>query len=177
MLQQALAALLETPEGRRYFRVTTLVLVCILVMYLMTLLAIAAHRGYNNAIITVWGIVIGPGGGVVVRDEGSDASEAQSVASVCAHDLSFEWRTASQTWPTDAECEADLKVALAAMKLSDLDKNGAMFFGNTKEGVVLASCYGENLGSTASASVVSFGKGEDVRSSAASFLAMMSANR
>lgn len=168
MFKDAMAALLETPEGRRLFRVSTHVLLGILIIYLATLLAIAGHRAYYNAHINVWGLDIGPvpDGGGGATDKTADTSDV--------HNIFFEWRTANQTWETDAECEAALKPALASMKLSEIAKNEGLFFGKTKAGMVLASCYGEYLGQPAVASVVSFGKEEDVRSSAATFLAMMS---
>lgn len=170
MFKDMMSAILATPEGKRLFRISALVLACLLALNLIALLFIATHRAYYNAEINIWGFVIGPvpGGGSGKTSEPADAPNL---------DLSnvwLEWRTPSRTWSTDAECEEDLKSAISSMQLSNLKKSEKLFWGEKEGAMVLLSCFGESAVQGSVASVVVFGKEEGATAAVRSFMAMMS---
>ncbi|NNU67596.1 hypothetical protein G9X67_20255 [Rhizobium sp. WYCCWR 11152] len=169
MIKDAMSAILETPEGRRYFRFAIQVILSLLVVYLVALLLIAVHRGSNNAPINVWGLDIGaiPDGGSGKTDEGTN-----DAPNLDLRNAYFEWRTPDRVWETDASCEIDLREALKAMQLSRFDKSEKLFSGEKDGALILASCYGENAGRGSMASVVAFGKEDGARESIGTFLAM-----
>ncbi|MBY5442737.1 hypothetical protein HFO93_04455 [Rhizobium leguminosarum] len=169
MIKDAMSAILETPEGRRYFRFAILVTLSLLVLCLVSLLWITVQRGYNNAPINVWGLDIGaiPSGG-----SGKTEERTTDAANPDLHNVYFEWRTPDRVWETDGSCEIDLIEALKPVQLSSFKKSGELFSGEKDGALILASCYGEKAGRGSMASVVAFGKKEGAKESIDTFLAM-----
>lgn len=132
MIKETWQALLETEEGRVFFRRWAKAFASLSVIVVVFLLATAAYRSYLGATIEVFGI----------RIEGFPHPDSSTGYSI-HRDFSFKTRPVPLAWNTDAECVRDIHQALIAMQVADRETSGTVVYGKTPNGWIMAWCWGE----------------------------------
>ncbi|TPJ54973.1 hypothetical protein, partial [Mesorhizobium sp. B2-6-7] len=144
MIKETWLALLETEEGRIFFRRWAKLAAYLLAFGLISLLAVVGYRAYNGASVKVWGLEIG---------------QIEKSGDVSIHrNFSFNSKAIySTTWSTNDACVRDIHQAFIAMQVVDRETGGTMVWGKTPNGWIMASCAGEGFASETQGDVIAFG--------------------
>ncbi|RWO49231.1 hypothetical protein [Mesorhizobium sp.] len=136
MLKEIIAALLETPESRVYFRTLSKVVAALVCFFVVCVVALIGYRVHHNARVELPFIVIDP-----IPDRADKPPEQPAPEPSDIHGAGFINLMIGHIFNNQAACVDEVKTALSTMQLRGIGNNEGVVWARTKKGWLIVGCY------------------------------------